>query len=131
MRILDDLNNEIFEYNKNTHYLIEDTILIAHHDEIPEVKEEGHYEIIAEYNNGGKDVKWIVDIPKQEYKPAWDEYENVLRLMPFSKNELHNAELMELLRHHTEKMYNTDRVKVLEQEIEKLKAMLNMLLNKE
>ena len=40
MRILDNLNNEIFEYNKNSHYLVEDIILIAHHDEIPEVKDD-------------------------------------------------------------------------------------------
>lgn len=131
MRILDNLNNEIFEYNKNSHYLVEDVILIAHHDEIPEVKEEGHYEVIAEYNNGGKDVKWVIEVPRQEYKPAWDEYENILRLTAFTENELKDSNLMESLRHHTEKIHNIDRVKILENEIEKLKAMLDMLLNKE
>lgn len=58
---------------------LKDDILIVHHDEIPGVegkKEKGHYEVIAEYDNGGKDIQWIIDeegvapVAKVE---AWDE----------------------------------------------------------
>ena len=44
-----------------------------HHDAVEEVKEEGHYEIVAEYPNGGQDVEWIIDTPRVEGKKAWNE----------------------------------------------------------
>lgn len=36
---------------------------------ILESEEEGHYETIQEYPNGGKDVEWIVDVPEVGH---WD-----------------------------------------------------------
>lgn len=46
---------------------------VIYHDAIEEVKEEGHYEIVAEYPNGGQDVEWIIDTPATEGKDAWEE----------------------------------------------------------
>ena len=46
---------------------------VVHHDAVEGVPEQGHYETIAEYPNGGKDVEWIVDVPGIEARPAWDE----------------------------------------------------------
>ena len=41
-----------------------------HHDAVEEVKEEGHYEVVAEYPNGGQDVEWIIDTPGVESREA-------------------------------------------------------------
>ena len=86
MRILDIDNNVIpeKEYNDNMGYLKEEKLLIKHHPAQEYIKEEGHYEVITEYANGGKDVKWVVDVPGQEACEAWDEYEDILRLFPWS-----------------------------------------------
>lgn len=133
MRILDALDNEIFTYNKNTHYLIEDTILVAHHDEIQAVEEQGHYKVIAEYSNGGKDVEWVIDVPGVLHQDAWDEFENILRLVEFKPEELLDLDLMEALRHKSEKtpIPEVDRVAELEKEIAELKLLINSLVKGE
>lgn len=133
MRILDMLDNEIFTYDKNTHYLIEDTILVAHHDEIQAVEEQGHYKVIAEYPNGGKDVEWVIDVPGVLHQDAWDEFENILRLVEFKPEELLDLDLMEALRHKSEKTPTpeVDRVAELEKEIAELKLLINSLVKGE
>ena len=133
MKILDALDNEIFTYDKNTHYLIEDTILVAHHDEIQAVEEQGHYKVIAEYPNGGKDVEWVIDVPGVLHQDAWDEFENILRLVEFKPEELLDPDLMEALRHKSEKTPTpeVDRVAELEKEIAELKLLINSLVKGE
>ena len=128
MKILDIMNNEIFEYDKNTHYLVEETIVSAHYDEVPFVKEEGHYETIAEYPNGGKDVKWVIDVPGQEYQAAYDEYETILRLTEFDINA--DEDMKEALRHTSEKVVASepDRIEALERQIAELKVIINSLI---
>ena len=46
---------------------------IVRHASVQGVSEVGHYETIAEYPNGGKDVKWVIDIPSVTAADAWDE----------------------------------------------------------
>lgn len=36
-----------------------------------EVEEQGHYETICEYPNGGKDVEWVVDVPEKGHWEAF------------------------------------------------------------
>ena len=96
MRILDINNNEIVNPTPDMGNLIEEQILIASHPEQDFIKEEGHYEVIREYPNGGRDVKWIVDVPGQKACEAWDEYETILRLVPFSEVELANQRISSL-----------------------------------
>ena len=88
MRILDENNVEIQMPDLESGHLIEDQIFIAHHEAVEAVEEEGHWETVAEYPNGGKDVEWVVDVPAVEAKEAWDEYENILRFVPLSAAEL-------------------------------------------
>ena len=94
MRIFNkDKTIELKEYDLNSGFLADDEIRtyheaeivhheaetlyheaeIVHHDAIKGIEEQGHYEVIAEYPNGGKDVKWVIDIPKVEAKEAYDE----------------------------------------------------------
>ena len=90
MKIYNKEKNKILkesELNFESGYLKED-VKITHYDEKKEIKEEGHYETIAEYPNGGKDVKWIIDKPGIEHSDARDEKENILVYIPFTENEM-------------------------------------------
>lgn len=90
MRILDENNIELAEEEVNLElgYLRPESIISIHHEATEEVKEVGHYEVIAEYPNGGKDVAWIIDIPGTEAKEAWDEYEDIQRYVLYTEEEL-------------------------------------------
>lgn len=75
------MNIEIYDINGNLlteepdlslGYLTDST-RTEHHDAIQQVVEQGHWDIIAEYPNGGKDVEWIIDVPGVQAKEAWDE----------------------------------------------------------
>lgn len=88
MRILDINDNEIESPDMNKGYLERETILVATHEAVEEIIEEGHWETIKEYPNGGKDVDWIVDVPGVEAKGPWDEYEEILRYVEYTEEEL-------------------------------------------
>ena len=45
----------------------------VYHEAVEHVEEQGHYEVIREYPSGGKDVEWIVDVPKVEGREAYTE----------------------------------------------------------
>lgn len=92
------------EIDYSTGRVIEEQMLIAHHPAKTYIKEIGHYETIKEYPNGGKDVKWVVDVPGQRASEAWDEYETVLRVIPFTEKEKAQNEIDEL----KEKLIDTD-----------------------
>ena len=90
MRILDENNIELTEEQINLElgYLKPESIISIHHEAIEETKEVGHYEVIAEYPNGGKDVTWVIDVPGTEAKEAWDEYEDIQRYILYTEEEL-------------------------------------------
>ena len=90
MRILDENNIELTEEQINLElgYLRPESIISIHHKAVEEVKEVGHYEIIAEYPNGGKDVKWVIDVPYEDAKEAWDEYEDIQRYILYTEEQL-------------------------------------------
>lgn len=88
MRILDKKNVEFKSPNMKKGKLREDKIFVKHHKAIEAVAEQGHWETIAEYPSGGKDVRWHVDVPAVEAKEAWDEYEDVLRYEEYTEEEL-------------------------------------------
>ena len=89
MRVFDkEKINELTKYNVYKGYLKNDKVLISHHEAVEAVEEQGHYETIAEYPNGGKDVEWVVDVPKVEAKEAYDEYEDIQVYIPYTDEEL-------------------------------------------
>lgn len=98
MKILDELDNELnaneLDFSKG--YLKEEKIFIKHHDAISAVEEQGHYETIREYPNGGRDVEWIIDVPEVEAKEAYDEYEDIQRFVKFTQKELNSFKIEEL-----------------------------------
>ena len=88
MRILDLNGMELENPDLSLGYLTEEEILIFHHEAVEAAAEQWHYETIAEYSNGGKDVKKVIDVPGVEARDAWDEYETVQRYLPYTEEEL-------------------------------------------
>jgi hypothetical protein len=91
-------------YDLEKGYLKEDTLTI-HLDEVQAVEEQGHEEIIAEYPNGGKDVRYVIDVEGVAYQPAQDIEQAIYVYIPYTKAELtaivnqkRIAELKQLLR---------------------------------
>ena len=88
MKILDENNAEIQSPDLSIGRLVEEQLFVAHHEAVEAAAEQWHYETIAEYPNGGRDVKRVVDVPGVEAKDAWDEYETVQRYIPYTDEEL-------------------------------------------
>ena len=68
-------------------------VLITHHNEIKGQEEEGHCITIAEYDNGGKDIEWIIDKPFVQQQDAYDEEEPIKVYIKYTKDELKQIEL--------------------------------------
>lgn len=96
MRIFDTNNIEIIQPDLTKGRLVEDKVFVKHHEAVEAVPEKFHYETIKEYPNGGKDVKRVIDIPGVEARDAWDEYEDILRFVPFTESELAVTRITEL-----------------------------------
>lgn len=63
-----------------------------HHEAVDGVDEVWHYETIAEYTNGGKDIRKVVDVPGVEAKAAWDEEIQIQIYVPYTPDELDRIE---------------------------------------
>ena len=77
-------------------YLKQDRLFIAHHEAQEEIQQQSHYEVIAEYPNGGKDLQEVIDVEYQQAKEAWDEYEDVLVYILYTQEELADKRLKEI-----------------------------------
>lgn len=106
MRILDENDIEIISPDYEKGYLKPDSLFIIHHEAKEAVEEQGHWEVIAEYPNGGKDVDWVIDIPGEPAKEAWDEYEDIQRFVKYTESELAIRKIEEL----KQKLFATDYV---------------------
>ena len=89
MRVFnEDKTQELKEYDLNKGHLELDKLFIRHHKAVEEIKEQWHYETIAEYPNGGKDVEKIIDVPYQAPQEALYEYEDIYVYIPYTDEEL-------------------------------------------
>lgn len=97
MKVYNEEKTQILtEYDLTVGELIESTITVTT-PEIEGVEEIGHYEILQEYPNGGKDVKWVVDVEGIEYQPAQTYEETILVYVKYT-NEALEQRLLESLR---------------------------------
>lgn len=87
MKIIDSNGVEIANPDLTLGYLNQETQTI-HHDAVEGVEEVSHYETIAEYPNGGKDVKKVVDVPGVAAQDAYDEEVEVQRYVLYTAEEL-------------------------------------------
>lgn len=87
MKII-DINGSPMESPDLSFGWLEDTTRTIHHDAVAGVEEQHHYETLAEYPNGGRDVVIVVDVPGVEAKDAWDEEEQVQVYHLYTAEEL-------------------------------------------
>ena len=60
-----------------------------HHPAVEAAPEEGHLETLAEYpETGGRDVRWVVDVPRVDAQEAWDEEETYTEYVRYTAEEL-------------------------------------------
>ena len=71
------------EYDLEKGHLESDTITMS---ETPAVEEQSHIEVIAEYPNGGKEIKKVIDVAGQAYKPKHEE--EIAVYIPYTEEEL-------------------------------------------
>ena len=69
---------------------------IVHHEATAGVPEQFHYETIKEYDNGGKDVKKVIDVVGVPAKEAWDEIVSEDVWVPYTQKELDELRIKEL-----------------------------------
>lgn len=77
-----------------------------------EIIEEGHYETIAEYPNGGKDVVWVVDKEGQAFEPEKIESVPIQVYIPYSEERI-IQDIKIPLRHQLEEFLTHSDYKVL------------------
>lgn len=87
MKIIDSNGNPIENPDLTKGYLKSETQTV-HHDAVAGAEEVSHYETIAEYPNGGKDVKRVIDVPGVEARDAYDEEVEVQVYHPYTAAEL-------------------------------------------
>ena len=87
MKIIDETGAVITAPDMELGYLVEDTETV-HHDAIEAVKEVSHYETVAEYSNGGRDVRKVVDTPAVEGREAYNETVAIQRYIRYTSEEL-------------------------------------------
>lgn len=88
MQIIDDKTGlEIQSPDLTVGYLTADTRTI-YHDAVAGVEEVSHYVTIAEYPNGGKDVRKVIDVPGVEARDAYDEEVEVQVYHPYTAAEM-------------------------------------------
>lgn len=110
MRIFDiekqiELSEDIVDLEKGV--LKEDTLSIQHPGQ-EKIEEEGHYEVEQEYPNGGRDLKWVIDKPGQDYIAPWTETEVIHIYKPFSDEELIEKKRREVISLFKEYLSNSD-----------------------
>lgn len=87
MKIIDSNGVEIANPDLTKGYLKPETQTV-HHDAVEAVEEVSHYETIAEYPNGGKDVCKVVDVPGVAAQEAYNEEVKVQRYVLYTAEEL-------------------------------------------
>ena len=96
MRIFDKNDKELQQIDEKSGYLREDSRFLMRHEAVEAREEKGHFEVVKEYPNGGKDVEWVIDEPAVEAKEAWDEYEPIMRFVEFTQSEINQRRVGEL-----------------------------------
>lgn len=89
--VYDESGNPIQDYDLALGYLAEHRKTVRH-AAVEGVAEEGHWETVAEYPGGGKDVAWVVDVPGVEARDAWDEIVVFDAFVPYTAEELAEME---------------------------------------
>ena len=87
MKIIDENSAAIENPDLTLGYLVDDTEPVEH-PAVEGVEEVSHYETVAEYPNGGRDVRKVIDVPGVPAQAAWTEQMPVQRYIRYTAEEL-------------------------------------------
>ena len=87
MKILDETGAVVESPDLTLGYLVDDTEPVEH-PAVEGVEEVSHYETVAEYPNGGRDVRKVVDRPGVQAQEAWTEQVPVQKYIRYTAEEL-------------------------------------------
>ena len=87
MKIIDENGAAIETPDLTLGYLVDDTEPVEH-PAVEGVEEVSHYETVAEYPNGGRDVRKVIDVPGVPAQAAWTEQVPVQRYIRYTAEEL-------------------------------------------
>lgn len=91
MEIYDEKMERIENPDLNLGWL-EDTVRRVMHEAVEGAEEIWHYETAAEYPNGGRDVRKVIDVPGTEAREAWEESLPIQIYHPYTQEELEEIE---------------------------------------
>ena len=121
MKIIDETGAVVENPDLTLGYLVDDTQPLEHPAQ-EAVAEVAHYETVAEYPSGGRDVQRVVDVPGVPAKPAWVEQLPIKRYIRYTAEELSAQEEARKKQQQREKL--PDTVEALQKENEMLKQCL-------
>ena len=87
MKIIDETGAVVENPDLTLGYLTDDTQPLEHPAQ-EAVAEVAHYETVAEYPSGGRDVQRVVDVPAVPAKPAWTEQVPIQKYIRYTAEEL-------------------------------------------
>ena len=87
MKIIDETGAVMENPDLTLGYLTDDTQPLEHPAQ-EAVAEVAHYETVAEYPSGGRDVQRVVDVPGVPARPAWTEQLLIKRYIRYTAEEL-------------------------------------------
>ena len=87
MKIIDETGAVVENPDLTLGYLTDDTEEITH-PAVEGVAEVAHYETVAEYPSGGKDVRKVVDRPGVQAKEEWVEKVPIQKYIRYTAEEL-------------------------------------------
>ena len=87
MKILDETGAVVENPDLTLGYLVDDTEPVEH-PAVEGVEEVSHYETVAEYSNGGRDVQKVIDVPGVPAQAAWTEQVPIQKYIRYTAEEL-------------------------------------------
>ena len=121
MKIIDETGAVVENPDLTLGYLTDDTQPLEHPAQ-EAVAEVAHYETVAEYPGGGKDVQRVVDVPGVPGREAWTEQVPIQKYIRYTAEELAAQEEARKKAEAREKL--PDTVAALQKENEMLKQCL-------
>lgn len=82
-----DKTKLLTDFDLSNGRLVDDVVLLEIKPKLEEIAEQGHYETLKEYPNGGRDVVWVVDVPGQSARDEEYVYEDVKVYVPYTEEE--------------------------------------------
>lgn len=121
MKIIDDKTGLEIQNPDLTQGWLRDETEAVEHPAVAAVPELSHYETVAEYPNGGKDVRKVIDREGVPAQDAWTEQVTIQRYILFTAEEL--AEQEAERKKQAERAALPDTVKALQAALEDADAL--------